>query len=115
MINLTKGQTQIIYFTATEKCTAASPSFLFIFTHRITGESIHFTVTNNSTHTARYDKASISVDSEFSGATEGFWSYEIKEEAGGTVETGYMILNPATPFAPTEYSDQDNSFTTYNG
>jgi len=122
MIHLTKGLTQNIYFTGTEKITLTAPYFLFIFTNKITKELIKFMATNTST-TLRYDKFSMVVNTSFSTATTGFWEYEVRQKAsavdlvisGTIVETGYMYLNPATDFAPTEYTDQVNTFKTYNG
>jgi len=122
MINLTLGQTENIYFTGTEKCTLTNPYFLFIFTNRITGEVVKWMATNTST-TARYDKASMVVNTYFISSTTEFWDYEVREKAsisdmtiaGTIVESGYMKLNPATAFSPTEYADNDNTFVTYNG
>jgi hypothetical protein len=123
MINLTKGLTEIIYFTGTEKATLTAPNFLFTFTNRETLEVVIVPITNTST-TARYDKASIVVDSFFSTSTTGFYTYSIMEYTGSypssptygvVVETGYMYLNPATAFTPTEYAEQSNEFKTYNG
>jgi hypothetical protein len=122
MINLTKGNTEIVYFTGTEKATLTNPYFLFIFTNRITLDTVKVMATNTST-TDRYDKFSLIVDDYFDGETDGFWEYEIREKAsnvdmtvaGTIVETGYMVLNPAVAFEPTEYAEQSNEFTTYNG
>lgn len=122
MLSLTKGQTQTVYFTGTEKTTLVAPYFLFIFTHRVTGEIVKVMATNTST-TNRYNKFSMVVNTNFSTSTEGLWEYEVREKAsnvdltvaGTIVEQGFMTLSPATPFTPTEYSSQDNTFTTYNG
>lgn len=122
MINLTKGNTQVIYFTGTEKITLTAPFFLFIFTNRVTLDVVKVMATNTST-TTRYDKFSMVVNTYFTDAVEGFWEYEIREKAsnvdmtvaGTIVEEGFMYLNPATAFSPTEYDDQLNTFKTYNG
>lgn len=123
MINLTKGLTQIIYFTGTEKATLTAPKFLFTFTNRETLEVVIIPITNTST-TERYDKASVVVNSYFSTSTTGFYTYSIREFTGTypssptygvVVETGYMYLNPSVPFEPTEYAEQSNAFKTYNG
>lgn len=121
MINLTKGATETIYFTGTELATISNPYFLFIFTHRVTGEQVIFNVTNTST-TARYDKFSLVVNSKFANSTDGYFSYIVIEKATSTdtdttgtiVEQGYMVLNPSVPFAPVEYSEQVNTFITYD-
>lgn len=122
MINLTKGNTESVYFTGTEKATLSNPYFLFIFTNTITSEVVKVMGTNTST-TARYDKCGIVVNTYFTDKENGFWNYEIREKAsssdmtvtGTVVETGYMYLRPSTPFTPTEYSEQLNEFVTYNG
>ena len=122
MINLTKGETEVIYFTGSEKATLTNPFFLFIFTNRITGEVVKVMATNTST-TLRYDKFSMAVNTYFADVTDGFWQYEIRQKAddedmavtGTIVETGYMYLNPATAFEPTMYDGQSNTVITYNG
>ena len=122
MINLTKGETEVIYFTGSEKATLTNPFFLFIFTNRITGEVVKVMATNTST-TLRYDKSSMAVNTYFADVTDGFWQYEIRQKAddedmtvtGTIVETGYMYLNPATAFEPTMYAGQSNTVITYNG
>lgn len=123
MINLRKGNTETIYFTGTEKATLTNPKFLFTFINRETEEEVIVPVTNTSTN-ARYDKSTIVVNTYFSTSTTGFYSYSIREFTGSypsspsygvVVETGYMYLNPATDFEPTEYAEQSNEFKTYNG
>ena len=122
MITLTKGQTQTIYFTGTEKATITAPFFLFVFTNRITDEVVKLIATNTTT-TERYDKFSLVVNTSFSTATEGTWEYDVYQKvsdsdltvAGVVVERGFMTLNPATDFTPTEYAGQLNTFKTYNG
>lgn len=123
MINLTKGNTEIIFFTGSEMATLTAPKFLITFTNRETLEVVIVPLTNTST-TERYDKASLVVNTYFSTSTTGFYSYSIREFTGTypssptygvVVETGYMYLNPATAFVPTEYAEQSNAFKTYNG
>lgn len=128
MINLTKGQTETIYFTGTEfsvleENTGTAPKFLFTFTNRETGEIVIVPITNTST-TERYDKGSIVVNTYFSTSTTGFYTYSIREfigsypaspTYGAVVESGYMYLNPETEFEPTAYDEQINTFKTYNG
>lgn len=123
MIVLRKGNTETVYFTGTEKATLTDPKFLITFTNRETLEVVIVPVTNIST-TARYDEGSIVVNTYFSTSTTGFYEYSIKEYTGTypgsptygvVVETGYMYLNPAVDFTPTEYDDQSNTFKTYNG
>lgn len=124
MITLNKGETQTIFFTAREKCSLANPYFYFVFQNRITQEIVKFGITNTSTD-ERYDKFSLVVNSKFLNSETGFWTYSIYEmvtltqnydyENQQPVETGYMVLNPATEFTPTSYDLQPNTFVTYNG
>ena len=80
-------------------------------------------VATNVSTSARYDKFSTVVNTNFITATEGFWEYEVREKAsaidltvaGTIVEAGLMYLRPATDFSPVEYADTDNDFKTYNG
>jgi hypothetical protein len=64
MINLTKGLTQTIYFTATEKATISNPYFLFVFIHRVTGDVVKLMATNQSI-TGRYDSFAFTVNNFF--------------------------------------------------
>lgn len=123
MIVLTKGETQTIYFTATENCLLTNPYFFFKFTNRVTQEVVTFVGTNESL-TARYDAVTFVVNDYFEDAETGFWTFEVYEteddeqtsEVGlDKVEGGYMYLNPAVPFEPIKYDEQSNTFITYNG
>lgn len=122
MINLRKGNTEVVYFTGTEKAVLSNPYFLLVFTNNITNEVVKVMATNTSV-TLRYDKFSLTVNTYFSSSTNGFYVYSIYEKASGSdmtvsgniVESGYMYLKPATDFEPTEYTEQSNSFKTYDG
>lgn len=122
MINLRKGATVTVYFTGTENAVLTDPYFLFVFTNQITSDVVKVMATNTST-TERFDKFSLAVNTYFSTSTDGTYIYSIYEKAddedmtvaGNVVEQGYMYLRPATDFAPTEYSDNVNTFKTYNG
>lgn len=122
MINLTKGNTETIYFTATERATLTSPFFLFVCISRGTGVIVKWVSINTSVETARYDKTSLVVNTYFSNKDNGLWTYEIYEQLSdintdptglNRVEEGFLKLNPATEFAPTEYTGQNNTFKTY--
>jgi hypothetical protein len=123
MIHLTKGQTQTIFFNASQNCLLTNPFFLFVFTNRITQEVIKFVATNTST-TLRYNKFALVTNSRFQTSEEGLWTYNVYEQASNSntnitglknVENGYAYLHPATAFAPSEYNEQSNTFVTYNG
>ena len=122
MIRLTKGETQIIYFTGTENALLLDPYFLFVFVNRVTQETIKFVATNTST-TDRVDSFSLVVNSKFTDSELGLWTYFVYEQAGSTgtdttgkhlVESGYMNLSDVE-FVPTSYNEQSNIFLTYNG
>jgi hypothetical protein len=120
MINITKGLTETIYFTGTEKATIANPFFLFVFIHRVTGDVVKLMATNQSI-TGRYDSFAFTVNNYFDLKEDGFWGYTIHQKvsssdltvSGLILEEGYMFLNPATPFEPTKYEEQNNNFVTY--
>ena len=120
MINLTKGLTETIYFTGTEKATIDNPFFLFVFINRVTLDVVKIMATNNSI-TGRYDSFAITVNNYFNLKEEGFWSYTVHQKvlvtdftvAGLIVEEGYMFLNPSVEFEPTKYTEQNNNFVTY--
>lgn len=123
MIVLTKGETQTIYFTATENCLLTNPFFLLNFINRVTQEEVTFVVENESL-TARYDAVTFDVNDYFENSETGFWTYQVYETDDDTVtsptglnmvESGFMYLNPASPFEPIKYDEQSNTFITYNG
>lgn len=111
----------MVYFTGREKATLSNPRFLFVFTHRASGEVVKVNVANTST-SDRYDQCSIVVDNLFTDKTAGMWTYIVREKAdqsttetGNVVETGYMFLKDATDFEPDQYTEQSNDFTIYAG
>lgn len=55
MLNITKGVSNELYVTATEKTTITGASYLFVFTHALTSEIRAFVLPNTSSFTARYD------------------------------------------------------------
>jgi len=120
MINLTKGLTETIYFTGTEKATIDNPFFLFVFINRVTLDVVKIMASNESI-TGRYDSFTFTVNNYFNLKDDGFWSYTIHQKvlatdmtvAGLIVEEGYLFLNPAVAFEPTKYTEQNNNFVTY--
>ena len=123
MIVLTKGESQVVYFTGTENCLLTNPYFLFIFTNRVTQEVVSL-VFENLSNSSRYDMIDISVADYFEDSETGFWTYDIYEQTSPSdtttagknkVETGLMYLHPAETYEPIQYDEQDNTFKTYNG
>ena len=121
MIRLTKGQTQNIILTLTEKQTLTSPNYLFIFENRSTNTDIKFVKLNNtdiSPYKERYNEFSIVVNSYFNTALNGQYTYTIYEQASTTntnptglnlLETGIMELS-GTTISFTEY-ETTSTFT----
>ena len=118
MIQLTKGQTQFVYLTLTEKQTIASPNYLFTFKNRSTNQEVKFVLlyaADVSLYKERYNKFSVKVDKYFSSKPRGQWTYSIYEqtstsntdETGLTLlESGIMWLNDAEEIY-TEYQNKD--------
>ena len=118
MIQLTKGQTQFIYLTLTEKQLLQSPNYLFVFTNRSSNQQVKFVKLNNtdvSQYKDRYNKFSIVVNDYFGSSLNGQWDYQVYEQTSPTntnpaglnlLESGIMMLNQsATIF--TEYTTTD--------
>ena len=121
MIRLTKGQTQNIILTLTEKQTLTSPNYLFVFENRSTNTDIKFVRLNNadiSAYKERYNEFSIVVNSFFNTALNGQYTYSVYEQASPSntnptglnlLETGIMELE-GTTISFTEY-ETTSTFT----
>jgi hypothetical protein len=118
MIQLTKGVTQFIYLTLTEKETLTNPNYLFVFKNRSTNTSVSFVLLNAadvSLFKERYNKFSIKVDKYFSSKPRGQYIYSVYEQASTSnqdttgltlLESGVMVLNDAENVY-TEYQTND--------
>jgi hypothetical protein len=115
MLHLTKGLTQNIYFTGTEINLPIYPLYNFKFENRLTNELVLINDQDNLSTTGRYQRVMINVNNYFLNSTTGLWEYTIFDEDNVKVEIGFMYLHPSTNFAPTEYTEQVNTFVTYNG
>jgi len=121
VIRLTKGQTQNIILTLTEKQLLTSPNYLFIFENRSTNTDIKFVKLNNtdiSAYKERYNEFSIVVNSFFNTALNGQYTYTIYEQTSTTntnptglnlLESGIMELE-GTTISFTEY-ETTSTFT----
>jgi hypothetical protein len=121
VIRLTKGQTQNIILTLTEKQLLTSPNYLFIFENRSTNTDIKFVRLNNtdiSQYKERYNEFSIVVNSFFNTALNGQYTYTIYEQTSTTntnptglnlLESGIMELE-GTTISFTEY-ETTSTFT----
>ena len=108
MIRLTKGQTQNIILTLTEKHTLTSPNYLFVFETRSTNTEVKFVKLNAadiSAYKDRFNEFSIVVNSYFNTALNGRYSYSVYEQTSTTntnptglnlLESGIMELSGTT-------------------
>jgi hypothetical protein len=118
MIQLTKGQTQFVYLTLTEKQTISSPNYLFTFKNRSTNTEVKFVLlfaADVSLFKERYNKFSIKVDKYFSSKPRGQWTYSVYQQTSTSntdvtgltlLESGIMWLNDAEEIF-TEYQTKD--------
>jgi hypothetical protein len=118
MIRLTKGQTQNIILTLTEKQLLTNPNYLFVFTNRSANTEVKFVRLNNtdiSQFKDRYNEFSIVTNTNFSTALNGQYDYDIYEQTSTSnlnpaglnlLESGIMEL-VGTPFNFTEYTTTD--------
>ena len=118
MIRLTKGSTQNIILTLTEKQLLTNPNYLFVFTNRSANTEVKFVMLNNtdiSQYKDRYNEFSIVTNTNFSTALNGQYDYDIYEQTSTSnlnpaglnlLESGIMEL-VGTPFNFTEYTTTD--------
>jgi len=118
MIRFTKGQTQNIILTLTEKQLLTNPNYLFVFTNRSANTEVKFVklnATDLSLYKDRYNEFSIVTNTNFGSSLNGQYVYQIYEQASTSntnpiglnlLETGIMEL-VGTPFEFTEYSTTD--------
>ena len=104
MVYLTKGETNKMILTLTEKQLLTSPNYLFVFTNRSSNCVIKFVqlnATDLSLYKDRYNEFSITTNTYFKNQLEGQYTYEIYEQASTTntdvtnlnkLETGIMWL-----------------------
>jgi hypothetical protein len=118
MIRLTKGQTQNIILTLTEKQLLTNPNYLFVFTNRSANTEIKFVklnATDVSIFKDRYNEFSIVTNTDFGSSLNGQYVYEVYEQTSTTntnptglnlLETGIMEL-VGQAFSYTQYSTDD--------
>jgi hypothetical protein len=114
MIQLTKGATQFMYLTLTEKELLSNPNYLFIFTNRSSNVEVKFVLLNASDVSLfkdRYNKFSLVTNTYFGSSLIGQYDYQVYEQVSTTntnpsglnmLESGIMMLNEA-----------DNVYTSY--
>lgn len=118
MMRLTKGQTQNIILTLTEKQLLTNPNYLFVFTNRSANTEVKFVSLNNtdiSQYKDRYNEFSIVTNTNFASSLNGQYDYDIYEQTSTSnlnpaglnlLESGIMEL-VGTPFNFTEYTTTD--------
>jgi hypothetical protein len=114
MIQLTKGATQFMYLTLTEKELLTNPNYLFIFTNRSSNVEVKFVLLNAadvSLFKDRYNKFSLVTNTYFGSSLIGQYDYQVYEQTSSSntnpsglnmLESGIMMLNEA-----------DNVYTSY--
>ncbi len=118
MIRLTKGQTQSVILTLTEKQLLTNPNYLFVFTNRSANTEIKFVRLNNtdlSIYKDRYNEFLFVTNTNFATALNGQYDYVVYEQTStsntnpaglNALESGIMEL-VGTPFEFTEYTTTD--------
>lgn len=118
MIRLTKGQTQSVILTLTEKQLLTNPNYLFVFTNRSANTEIKFVRLNNtdvSVYKDRYNEFSFVTNTNFATALNGQYDYVVYEQTStsntnpaglNALESGIMEL-VGTAFEFTEYTTTD--------
>ena len=108
MIQLTKGATQYMYLTLTEKELLTNPNYLFVFKGRSTNTEVKFVLLNASDISLfkeRYNKFSLVTNTYFNTSLVGQYTYEIYEQVSAVntnptglnmLESGIMMLNQAS-------------------
>jgi hypothetical protein len=127
MLTLTKGQTsESIYVTLNEKRTLTAGYYLFYFEHittRETATKIYAFAEDESSYSTRFNKFTINTQSIFGSKSVGEWVYQVYEQASGVntnptgltmVESGILVLNPATEFTYDKYNVA-TTYKAYNG
>jgi len=87
MIQLTKGATQFMYLTLTEKELLTNPNYLFIFTNRSSNVEVKFVLLNAadvSLFKERYNKFSLVTNTYFVSSLIGQYDYQVYEQVSTT-------------------------------
>lgn len=122
MILLTKGASNEITLTLSEKCDLTNPYFLFSFYNTQTKETINRVLTDTSLFTERYNRFTL-IEGTTATFMAGYWEYTVYEQTSSTntditlasqiVETGKMKVINATQTAQTIYEPNQTTNTVY--
>lgn len=123
MIHLVKGETNKMIVTLTEKSQLTNPNYLFVFKSLENNKLVKFVLLNASdlsSYKNRYNEFEIVVNTYFSNAKIGEYTYTIYEQtsttnldpslASNVLEVGQMSLKNSSDFNFTTR----NSTNTYN-
>jgi len=123
MIHFTKGQTDKIVLTLTEKASLNTPNYLFVFKSRNTNDVVKFVLLNNtdvSVYKSRYNEFNIVANTYFANINSGEYTYEVYEQIStsnldptlstGLLEKGQMSLKNSTDFNFTTYNQSSNTY-----
>ena len=118
MIKITKGNTETLYLTLSEKQTITDANYLFVFTSRTTNEKVKFVIVNSSdlsVYKDRYNEFDLVVNTYFETKEEGWYKYKVYEQAsttnvdesltGAALETGLMFLSDGEEVTFTTHSN----------
>lgn len=120
MFRFTKGTNATIICTLAEKQTIVDANFLFVFTSRMTNETISFVLVSAadlSTNKTRWNEFLITVNTYFINYSDGWYTYDVYEQESTTntditglnrLESGVMYLTDSTTVTTTEYSQSVN-------
>jgi hypothetical protein len=124
MILLSKGNTEEIIVTLTEKATITSPNYLFVFQNQTTNEKIKIVFENadDISHSPeRFNLFSIVVNDYFLSEDPGLYDYTVYEQSDLTeTETGKTIVEEGkmkltdTETERTEYEGVETIIKVYN-
>ena len=124
MLKVTRGQSNSVVFTLTEKTTLSSPYFLVVFNNLATNELVYAICPDTSTQTTRYNLLTIiesNTSIPLSGQVklvEGIYQYKVYEQTSSSnldpslsislVETGLLksVTNATSSFIDNTYSEE---------
>ena len=124
MLKVTRGQSNGVVFTLTEKTTLSSPYFLVVFNNLATNEHIYAICPDTSTQTTRYNLLTIiesNTSIPLSGQVklvEGTYQYKVYEQTSSSnldpslsvslVETGLLksVTTATSSFIDNTYTEE---------
>lgn len=111
MIRLTKNVTGYIYLSLQDKRLTNSDVYTIQFNNEVTNEQVSLSLTDVSSHKARYSKFQI-LNTAFNTKTIGFWRYNVTQTGSGNT----IIATGKFELVDTNLSDTDViRYNGYNG